>query len=474
MSNNLPLSIVWLRNDLRLSDNPAFIAAASKGGVWPIYIFDTTSSQYLGSASRWWLHHSLQSLKDSLNGRLDYYVGNPHEILIELAQQHNIKDLYWNRCYEPLQMQQEHNVIAASNHLNITCHHFNGSLLWEPWEIMKDDGLPYKVFTPFYNRGYQGHIKPRSPEATSITYKLYDQAGSTTFSLLDKNSWYIKLGSYWDIGERAAQKKLELFIEDNLSGYAKARDYPADSQTSRLSPHLHFGEISPNQIWWALENLKRQGKYTSVLGDIERYQIELVWREFSYYLLYHHPTLPTQNLQRRFDHFPWQHNETMLQAWKTGQTGYPIIDAGMRELWQTGYMHNRVRMLVASFLVKNLLIDWRYGAAWFLDCLVDADLANNSASWQWVAGCGADAAPYFRIFNPIIQGEKFDPNGTYTKHFVPELAALPLRYLFKPWQAPSNVLQACNVALGRTYPQPIVDISATRKAALQAFRSLSN
>jgi deoxyribodipyrimidine photo-lyase len=274
--------------------------------------------------------------------------------------------------------------------------------------------------------------------------------------------WDKKLEPHWDISESGAKKQLALFLKDGLGGYKEGRNFPGKAHASRLSPYLHSGEISPNQVWHAA-NLRGDS------ADIDNFCSELGWREFSYSLLHHFPALPHENWQKKFDHFPWKNDREDLSRWKKGMTGYPIVDAGMRELWQTGYMHNRVRMIVASFLIKNLLVDWRHGARWFWDCLVDADLANNSASWQWVAGSGADAAPYFRIFNPIGQGEKFDGDGAYTRKYVPELAKMPEKYLFQPWKAPNDVLSKAGVILGRTYPSPIVDIALSRAKALQAL-----
>ena len=274
------------------------------------------------------------------------------------------------------------------------------------------------------------------------------------------------MASHWQIGEAAAVTRLYDFVDGGLNGYKDGRNFPARPHTSRLSPHLHWGEISPNMAWYAAIEKRDQAGFDN---DIDVFLSELGWREFSHSLLYHFPHLPRQNLQSKFDSFPWQSDDNNLRAWQQGKTGYPIVDAGMRELWETGYMHNRVRMIVGSFLVKNLLLHWHHGEAWFWDCLVDADLANNSAGWQWIAGCGADAAPYFRVFNPITQGTKFDADGSYTRRFVPELAALPNKYLFSPWDAPALELQAAGITLGNEYPKPVVDVKQSREAALAAF-----
>jgi deoxyribodipyrimidine photo-lyase len=284
-------------------------------------------------------------------------------------------------------------------------------------------------------------------------------------NLIPAIPWHKKIIDQWPIGEQGAQKKLQTFLRKGLENYQDGRDYPSLSSTSKLSPYLHFGEISPNQAWHAVRSHGEN-------ENVEHFCRELGWREFSYHLLYHNKDLPKKNLQKKFNFFPWRFDENDLNKWQKGKTGIPIVDAGMRELWQTGYMHNRVRMIVGSFLVKNLRIHWHYGERWFWDCLVDADLANNSASWQWIAGCGADPVPYFRIFNPVTQGKKFDPKGLYTRQYVPELKKITNEYLFNPWEAPHNILKSAGVDLGSNYPNPIVDLKKSRKDALTAFQSL--
>ena len=283
---------------------------------------------------------------------------------------------------------------------------------------------------------------------------------------MPKIRWDKKLQPHWKIGEAGAKERLEDFFQEGLPSYKEGRNLPAKPFVSRLSPHLHFGEISPNQVWYAATF---QGK----TKDIDHFCSELGWREFSHSLLYYNPTLPVDNLQKKFDNFPWSNDLTRLSAWQKGRTGVPMVDAGMRELWQTGFMHNRVRMITGSFLVKNLLLHWHHGERWFWDTLVDADLANNSASWQWIAGCGADAAPYFRIFNPVTQGQKFDPDGDYVRRYIPEIAALPNKFLFSPWDAPEDLLVDLNITLGETYPKPVVDLKTSRNKALEAFKSVS-
>ena len=313
-------------------------------------------------------------------------------------------------------------------------------------------------------------IEPRLPNDSSSlknvnTHKLHSSS-LDSLDLMPKIEWYKGFESEWSPGEDGADKSLDEFLDSGLINYKEGRNFPSQKFVSRLSPHLHFGEISPNEVWY---RAKTKETLNGIEKSLAHFHSELGWREFSYYLLYHFPDLPSVNFQRKFDTFPWQKNDELLQLWKKGMTGYPIVDAGMRELWKTGYMHNRLRMVVGSFLVKNLLIDWREGEAWFWDCLIDADLASNSASWQWVAGSGADAAPYFRIFNPITQGLKFDPQGEYTKKYVPELKDLPNKYLFNPWEAPKEVLEVAGVELGKDYPEPIVDLKISRELALEAF-----
>ncbi len=525
-------SIYWFRQDLRLSDNPALhhaaqLSEAQGGDVMLIYILDdeNAGAGRMGAASRVWLHHSLCSLQQQLGGQLRLFRGDAFEILQQLATELQPNIITWNRCYEPWRIARDKRIKIMLEQHNIEAQSFNGSLLFEPWDIVKDDGTPYKVFTPFYRKGClsykeeahkdeaineiseeevaqiempmieisnskaskkslkskpqkQGGAKPprmplSAPEMTLanigspiIKSSSLEISSVEELGLLPKVKWDNGVASHWDISESGAQKRLYQFIKDGLNGYKEGRNFPAKSHVSRLSPYLHFGEISPNQVWHAAQINGENN------ADLDHFLSELGWREFSYNLLYNNPELPIRNMQSKFDGFAWVENVNHLQAWQSGNTGIPIVDAGMRELYQTGYMHNRMRMIVASVLVKNLRLDWRLGERWFWDCLFDADMANNSASWQWVAGCGADAAPYFRIFNAVTQGTKFDEAGAYTRHYVPELRDLPDKYLFEPWIAPPLILQGAGVQLGKTYPHPIVDLSASRDAALAAFAAL--
>ncbi|MCV6574458.1 MAG: DNA photolyase family protein [Cohaesibacter sp.] len=476
------IAIHWFRQDLRLSDNPAFIKACESGAVLPIYILDddTAGKAKMGGASRWWLYHSLKSLNDSLKGHLRLYKGKAADILPNLQNIYGAKTITWTRCYEPWRRQRDEALKEQLKQKGVTVISQNGSLLWEPWQVLKADNTPYKVFTPFYRKGClqsaPAPAEPVAPPADMVFAKALQEEAIELeqLDLLPKPpipDWHLSLEPHWSIGESAAQKRARDFFETGLQGYKMGRDFPALSHISKLSAHLHFGEISPNQLWyWAKEAAQiMQDKGQTIDADIDHFCSEIAWREFSYSLLFYHPDLPDTPLQKSFEAFPWQQNDVALLAWQMGQTGIPIVDAAMRQLWQTGFMHNRLRMVAASFLIKNLRIDWRIGEAWFWDCLVDADLAANSASWQWVAGCGADAAPYFRVFNPVLQGEKFDKDGTFTRQFVPELAKLPNKYLFKPWEAPSAIIQDCGIQLGKTYPLPIVDLKRSRQQALEAY-----
>ena len=466
------LSIFWFRQDLRLADNPGLSEAISKGIVLPIYIYDDiNSNEYeMGSASKWWLHNSLEKLNDSLNNKLSVYKGDALKIIESLTKSYDVESISWNRCYEPWRIKRDKNIKSEIEKKGIEVNTFNGSLLWEPFNILKADGTPYRVFSPYYRKGCLNAAPPRvplkSPEISSLFKDEYNELTIEDLSLIPKVHWFDEMEKLWKPGEVGAQEKLYDFLDDGLFGYKEGRNFPSQKNVSQLSPHIHLGEISPNQVWYAA---KQKEDETGIEKDLSHFLSELGWREFSYNLLYHFPTLPRENLQKKFDNFPWQKNTDFSDKWKKGHTGYPIVDAGMRELWQTGYMHNRVRMIVGSFLVKNLLLHWHEGEKWFWDCLIDADLASNSASWQWVAGSGADAAPYFRIFNPISQGIKFDPEGEYTKKFLPELKDLPIKYLYSPWEAPADVLEQANIKLGENYPKPIVDLKESREKALDAF-----
>ena len=474
MTSDRP-AIVWFRQDLRTSDNPALHAASRSGRpVIPVYVLDDENAGdwRMGAASRWWLHHSLSSLQRSFGDRLVLLRGDASRLIPELVQATGAAAVFWNRCYEPWRIARDGRIKEDLRQSGVEVRSSNGTLLWEPANTLKPNGEPYRVFTPFFRKGcLVNGIPPRQPLDAPTELRAFDHHPGLeldALELLPKVRWYDGLSAAWSPGEADARQQLMEFIATGLDAYSEGRDRPDRPFVSRLSPHLHFGELSPNQAWYAVRAARPEPD-----DNADRFLAELGWREFSYNLLYHEPTLVDRNLQRKFDRMTWPTDEGLLAAWQRGRTGVPFVDAGMRQLWRTGYMHNRVRMVVGSFLVKNLQQDWRSGARWFWDTLVDADLANNSASWQWVAGTGADAAPYFRIFNPVTQGRRFDPEGQYVRSYVPELARLPDKYLHCPWEAPEEVLLAAGVRLGDTYPLPVVDLKASRERALAGFKSLS-
>ncbi len=467
-------SIVWFRQDLRINDNPALSEACKLGKILPIYIYDT-STEHLGGASKWALHHALASLNDALEGKLLFAKGNPKEILLSICEEHHIEGVYWNRMYEENIRQRDADIKSSLRDKSINAMSFNGSLLWEPMEVLKKDNTPYKVFTPYYKNGCLNQREPRYPlsrpniETLTIENSIDYSCSLNDLALLPKISWDEGFDKHWTLSEKSAQDRLAQFINERISEYSDQRNIPSVKGTSRLSPYLHFGLISPNQAWYAVLDAFDGNRESE---GVSTFLSELGWREFSYYLLFHFDALQSKNFNPKFDHFPWENNQENLVAWQRGNTGIPIVDAGMRELWQTGYMHNRVRMIVGSFLVKNLGIDWRKGERWFWDCLLDADTASNSASWQWVAGSGADAAPFFRIFNPVLQGEKFDKQGDYVKKYCPELKHMPNKYIHKPWDAPSDALAQANLTLGKQYPKPVVDLKSSRQKALDAYSQI--
>ena len=473
-----PAALVWFRRDLRLADHPALAAAAGSGArVIPVYILDgETEKQWrLGGASRWWLAQSLRSLEKSLarfGSRLVLRRGPAERAFRELIFETRAKAVYFTRGYEPFQRQLEDRLEIALAGLGARCRRFGGHLLFEPDKLLNASGEPFRVYSAFYRA-----LEKREPPATLVAPEALPAPSSwprsdnlDDWELEPANpGWADGLRAAWMPGEIAAYARLRLFIDTSVSRYGEERNMPGINSTSRLSPNLAFGEIGPRQVRQAvLAAAERAG--TSSLG--ETYLREIAWREFSYHLLFHFPHLPEKAFRPEFERFPFREDAGALKAWQKGLTGYPIVDAGMRQLWQTGWMHNRVRMIVASFLVKHLLLPWQAGEAWFWDTLVDADLANNAASWQWVAGSGADAAPYFRIFNPVLQGEKFDPQGEYVRAFCPELARLPDTLIHKPWEAGPQLLDSLGVKLGVAYPRPIVDHAQARQRALAAYEGL--
>ncbi len=472
--------IVWLRRDLRLADNRAIIRAASAGApVIPLFILDdaTPGKWRAGGAGRWWLHHSLDSLdKDlhALGSRLVLARGKSIEVLPKLAAECDAAAVFASRAYEPWAGELEYELRERLADSGTEFRRFAGTLLFEPEAVKTKDGGPFKVYTPFWRAATAAvEIPAPEPPPQSLMapreWPASDQLAS--WSLLPEHpDWAAGMRESWTPGENGAKKRLSAFLSSSLASYGEDRNRPDREATSRLSPHLAFGEISPATIWHAAAAaLRRQPKRRA---GYDVFCKELVWREFSYHLLSHFPAFPEQPFRPEFTRFPWNDAPGLLRAWQRGKTGYPIVDAGMRELWHTGFMHNRVRMIVASFLVKDLAVPWQAGEAWFWNTLVDADLANNAVSWQWVAGCGADAAPYFRVFNPVLQGAKFDPQGAYVRRWVPELARLPDDRIHKPWEASPMELRAAGIDLGRTYPHPVVDHSEARDRALAAFKAL--
>lgn len=465
-------AVVWFRNDLRLADNPALTAAARSGApIIALYVLDDESAGEwrMGSASRWWLHHSLTALAHDL-ARLGVTLtlrrGRAEFVLENIVADAGAGAVYWNRLYEPWAMRRDSEIKSQLRARGVMVESFNGSLLFEPGGLRNKQGEPFRVFTPFW----RACLAAEAPDAPlPAPKKLTAAPPPASDALADwrllptKPDWAGGLRETWRAGERAALERLAEFAKKRVRDYKIDRDFMAREGVSRMSPHLHFGEVSPRRIW---------AEITEAAGDAgAAYLREIGWREFCHHLLVANPQMPERALDERFRDFPWREDAAALEAWRRGQTGYPLVDAAMRELWITGYMHNRARMVAASFLVKHLLIPWQEGERWFWDTLVDADLANNSGGWQWVAGCGADAAPYFRVFNPVLQGEKFDPEGDYVRRYVPELARLDARHIHCPWEAPEEVLRAAGVRLGETYPRPIVDHAKARDRALKAFEA---
>ncbi len=475
-------TLVWFRNDLRLRDNPALDAAARRGRpITPVFISDPDSDGDwpIGAAKRWWLHQTLSSLITSLHrhrSRLVILRGDPLTTLRNLVDATNADAVYWNRAYEPAAVKRDTAVKSALRDDGVEIESFNGSLLFEPWEIRTKSQTPYQVFTPFWRACCERPAPALPLDEPSLTLPDHwpKSLDLDDLELEPTIDWADGMRQAWDAGEEAADERLKQFVRQSIAEYDDARDRPDTDGTSRISPYLALGVLSPRQVWHTVrKHVNRSGK-PDKRDAASAYLREVGWREFAYHLLYHFPDTPTQPLRDKFASFPWQDDDEALRRWQRGRTGYPIVDAGMRQLWRIGWMHNRVRMIVASFLVKDLLLPWQRGAEWFWDTLIDADLANNTLGWQWIAGCGADAAPYFRVFNPISQGKKFDPQGQYVRQWVPELSEMPDRWIHNPWEAPAGELDSANVTLGTTYPEPIVDHAEAREKALAAFEDIKS
>ena len=459
--------------DLRLRDNSALAAAIGQGrSIIPVYIHDEAlGGDWAPGAASWvWLHSALESLSAELRklgGQLIFRSGETTAELNALIEEVGAAAVYWNRRYDPAGRELDAGIKRQLMDAGIEAKSFNASLLNEPHVVATKSGQPYKVYTPYFKAARQRGVEaPVEPDFWAMCFcdHLPRSESLESLQLLPERPWAEHMMADWDSSEQGALKRLESFVRASAAAYDVDRDRPGLDGTSCLSPYLHFGQIGPRQIVAELE-----GTYESGAGGAYVYLKELYWREFGYHVLYHFPHTVDRPLRTEYEEFPWKVDGDLLRRWQLGKTGYPIVDAGMRQLWQTGWMHNRVRMIVASFLVKHLLQDWKSGARWFWDTLVDADLASNTLGWQWSAGCGADAAPYFRVFNPIIQGKKFDPDGAYVKRYVPELAGLPASQIHTPWEVPAELLSAAGVRLGENYPYPVVEHREGRERALSAF-----
>ena len=477
--------ILWFRQDFRLIDNLALNDAFEKYDcVIPVYIYspDEEKPWQPGQASQWWLHHSLIALQSDLREKyglaLQIRSGNSADQLKALVLEGSANAIFWNRRYEPEIIKRDESIKNYFKETDIYVKSYNSTLLFEPWQIKNKKEQPYKVFTKFYKtclaqplQNYQITKPSKIPASVPLKTNLSIES----LMLLPKHAWDKKFHDLWCIGEESAQQQFMYFIEHHLNDYQSQRDVIAKNVTSVLSTHIHFGEISPRQIFSVTQQLKLNNETGIDIKAIDEFERQLIWREFSHHLLFNFPHSSQQVFNQKYATFPWHSDQKILDLWQQGNTGIPLIDAGMKQLWQTGIMHNRVRMIVASFLVKNLGQHWLNGARWFWETLLDADLANNTMGWQWVAGCGADAAPYYRIFNPVRQGELCDPDGDYVRKWIPELSRLPSRYIHSPWQASTSLLKECRVKLSENYPEPLVDLAESRKNALEISKTwLSN
>lgn len=473
-------TLLWFRRDLRLQDNPALRFAVDRGNpVICLFVYSDKAVDWnLGGASQWWLHHSLESLSAGLKAagnRLRILNGDPETVIEQVIQETKADTIAWNRRYEPSSIEIDKKIKANLTERGLEVHSAPGNLTHEPWQVAREGKHPYKVFTAYWRASLKHDSLPVTPTARKIpgsSKKITSEQNVASLDLLPTIPWDKQFSDHWQPGEAGAAKNLQSLLKHQIKDYGVARDIPATTGTSRLSPHLAFGEISPRQITAAVAK-KLKNKSLIADDNVETFLKEIGWREFAYHLLYHFPHTVDQPLDARFTKFPWKKiKPDTLKRWQQGNTGIPLIDAGMRQLWQTGWMHNRVRMVVGSLLIKNMGYHWLEGAHWFWDTLLDADLASNSMGWQWVAGSGADAAPYFRVFNPIRQGERFDPDGEYVKKWVPEVSRLPKKHIHSPWTASAEELQQAGIVLGETYPHPIVDLKTTRVEALERFAKI--
>ena len=467
------IGLHWFRLDLRLNDNPSLEQLSKEvDSVVPIYIFDENIE--IGQASMCWLEKSLLKLNEELtklNSKLYVFKGDPKKILGEIINNKDISHIFWNRLYDKKSIERDKDIKSFLIHKSIISKTFNGYLLTEPWNIKNKSGSFFKVFTPFWKTNFESLKNKKLKNSPPVKFSFHrKKLNLNEYNLkinIPKKKWMNKILSNWEIGEQYAKIRLKNFIKNKLNNYGSGRDRPDIEFTSRLSAHLHFGEISPMRIFLEVMNSKIDG------DNKQKYLSEIGWRDFSYNLLFNYPDMTELPIQSKFLKFPWLKNNNFLKKWKAGETGIPIVDAGMKELYEMGWMHNRVRMIVGSFLTKNLLLHWKHGEKWFFDTLVDADIGSNAAGWQWISGSGADASPFFRIFNPILQGKKFDPKGDYVRKYIPSLKKIPDKFIHSPWEMTNDDQKKYNFILGKDYPSPIVDLSETRKRALAAFKTIS-
>lgn len=483
------MKLVIFDQDLRVQDNPALFfacqgASQDQQTILPIFIFDQVNKRPLGGASKWFLHQALKQLQHDLKQELALelliFQGPSLKILSTLLDQKPISEIYFNRLYEPFNLKLEKQIKDLGQNRGLKVFDFKSYLLFEPNEIKNVSGKYFKVFTPFWKKCLRDWdiVKSPLPEIKNTNCKANLELQSLNTINLDnlnlisyQPDWSSGLKDFWVFNQKEILTRFSNFLHQHLGKYKEDRNFPFQAGTSKLGPYLHFGLISINQIVDLVK--KHHRNHPEDKAGTACFLSELGWREFSHHLLYNFPELPKQNFKEQFNNFAWQNNPDFLKKWQKGKTGYPIVDAGMRELWHTGFMHNRLRMIVASFLIKDLLIDWRLGEEWFWDCLCDANLANNSAGWQWVAGSGADSAPYYRIFNPVLQGEKFDPLGEYVKKWLPELKNIPDRFIHSPWKLSDSELYRLGVVLGKNYPQRMVIHEQARNEALARYKAIT-